>query len=121
MKKKSFNCPAELTVSLLGGKWKVIVLWLLRNGAQRSGKLKSRLPGISPAAFSAAVRDLEACGLVKRSRRQSTMLEVSYTLTARGESLSPIVKSMVRWGLAHQAIYVEAEFRMADFYRNSGR
>lgn len=116
MAKRSYNCPAEMTVRLIGGKWRIIILWLLRRGAQRSGKLKSRLPGITPAAFSNAVRGLEASGLVRRISRPGSPPEVSYELSARGASLGPIVKSLVKWGLAHQRDYAQGEFGMARFY-----
>src|SRR5437588_10782549 len=99
----NFNCPAEMTLHLIGGKWKVIVLWLLRKGPQRSGKLRSQLPGITATAFSRAVRELEESGILRRAIRGAGSgaypLEVSYRLTAKGESLGPIVKSLVRWGL----------------------
>lgn len=117
MAKKQFNCPAEMCLSLFAGKWKVIVLWLLRRGPQRSGKLRSRLPGITAAAFSNAVRELERDGLVKRFVKPGAVPEVSYGLTARGESLSPIVKSLVKWGLQHQGDYASGEFAMAKFYQ----
>jgi len=116
MLKKKFNCPGEMTLHLIGGKWKVIVLWLVRKGPQRSGKLKSRMPGISPAAFSKAVRELEEAGLLRRATKGTAPVEVSYSLTRRGESLSPIVKSLVKWGLAHQQEYAAGEFGMAKFY-----
>ena len=117
MQKKRFNCPAEMALSLIDGKWKVIVLWLLRKGPQRSGKLKSRLPGISAAAFSNAVRELERDGLLRRSQKSGIGLEVTYGLTERGETLSPLVKGLVKWGLAHQADYALGDFAMAAFYR----
>jgi DNA-binding HxlR family transcriptional regulator len=116
MKKKPYTCPAEMTIHLIGGKWKVIALWLLRKGPQRSGKLKSRMIGVSSTAFSLAVRDLESAGLIRRTVKASELLQVSYSLTPRGESLSPIVKSLVKWGLAHQKEYASGEFRMARFY-----
>jgi DNA-binding HxlR family transcriptional regulator len=119
MLKQKFNCPAELTVSLFSGKWRVIVLWLLRRGPQRSGKLKSKLPGITAAAFSNAVRELEQDGLIFRRMRPVLPLEVSYGLTAKGESLRPLVKMMVKWGLEHQSDYVSGKFGMADFGVNS--
>lgn len=106
-----------MSLSLFSGKWKVIVLWLLRKGPQRSGKIKSRMPGITATAFSKAVRELEADGLVRRAVKDIYPPEVSYHLTARGESLSPIVKSLVKWGLEHQSHYVTGEFGMAAYYR----
>src|SRR3954465_13027829 len=116
MNRRQFNCPAEMTLHLIGGKWKVIVLWLVRNGPQRSGKIKSRMPGITSTAFSKAVRDLEAAGFLRRNTKRVYPPEVSYVLTGRGESLKPIVRSLVKWGLAQQADYVLGEFGMAKFY-----
>lgn len=110
-----------MTLSLFDGKWKIIVLWLLRKGPQRSGKLKSRMPGISSTAFSKAVRELEDHGLVHRLVRDVYPPEVSYALTERAESLSPIVKALVKWGLAHQSLYVQGDFGMAQFYRQPGK
>ncbi len=115
--KKRFNCPAQMTIDIIGGKWKVIVLWLLRKGPQRSGKLKSRMPGISPAAFSLAMRDLESSGLIRRTVKPSSQLHVSYSLTPRGETLVPILRSLVKWGLSNQKEYVLGDFGMAKFYR----
>lgn len=120
MNKKPFNCPAELTLHLIAGKWKVIVLWLIRKGPQRSGKIKSRIPGITSTAFSKAVRELEADGILRRISKGTYPPEVSYELTSRGETLGPIVKSLVKWGLTRQADYAIGEFSMVQFYR-SGR
>lgn len=112
MPKKKYRCPAEMTLDLIGGKWKIIVLWLLRKGGQRSGRLKSQMPGISATAFSQAVRELEAVGLVQRRELAGANLAVSYALTVRGESLKPIVRSLVKWGLEHREHYALGEFLM---------
>lgn len=121
MAKRKYNCPGEMTLDLIGGKWKPIVLWLLRKGPQRSGRLKSHLPGISPSAFSLAVRELEADGLIKREASGGYPAAVSYRLTERGESLRPLIRSLVKWGLSHQTVYVAGEFGMAQFYANGPR
>lgn len=114
--KKRFNCPGEMALHLIGGKWKIIVLWLLRKGPQRSGKIRSRMPGITATAFSNAVRDLEKHGLIQRKTKGHYPVEVSYTLTTKGSTLSPIVKSLVKWGLANQNDHVIGDFGMAPFY-----
>jgi DNA-binding HxlR family transcriptional regulator len=113
MNKKQFNCPGEMTLALIGGKWKIIVLWLLRKGPQRSGKLKSSLPGITSTAFSNAIHDLEYAHLIKRMAKPTVPPKVSYVLTPKGETLRPIVKSLVKWGLENQADYVLGDFGMS--------
>lgn len=114
MIKKKYNCPAEMTIDVIGGKWKVVVLWLVRKGPQRSGNLKSRMRGISPAAFSLAVRDLEERGLLRRIVHSQFPLEVSYALTPRGETLSPIIKSLVKWGYENKSVYAQGHFQMEE-------
>jgi DNA-binding HxlR family transcriptional regulator len=108
-----------MTLSLIGGKWKIIVLWLVRKGPQRSGKIKSRLPGITPTAFSKAVRELEVDGILKRISKGTYPVQVSYSLTPKGESLLPIVKGLVKWGFAHRSEHLEGEFNMEKFYRKN--
>lgn len=112
-----FNCPAEMTLQLFSGKWKVIILWLLRKGPQRSGKLKSRLPGISSTAFSKAVRELESDALIFRTSTDEFPPQVSYGLSEKGESLKPIVRGLVKWGLLHRRDYSSAPFEMERFYQ----
>ena len=118
MEKRKFNCPAEMTISLMGGKWKAILLYNMRKGPKRFGELKRLSPGITQATLTKELRDLESSGLVKRFAISKDRLGgVEYSLTARGESLKPILYSMIRWGLAHQKEYVVGDFGMAIFQK----
>src|SRR5579872_7480847 len=94
--------PSELPLSIISGKWKGTILWALRDGPLRSGKLKAHLPGITGAAFSNAVRDLEEAGALKRKAKETVPPEVSYQITPRGESLLPILRVLVKLGFDHQ-------------------
>lgn len=114
--KKTFNCPAELTVSLIGGKWKSILIYNLRRGPRRFGDLKRRSPGITPATLAQQLRELEASGLVARKQVGKDRIDgVSYALTAKGQSLKPIIYAMARWGLANRVDHALGEFRMEAF------
>ena len=116
MKKKKFNCPAEMCVSLVGGKWRAILLYNLRRTPQRFGELKRLSPGITPATLTKELKTLETAGLVKRSVLGRDRLSgVEYALTARGESLKPVLYAMIRWGVAHQRDYALGDFGMARF------
>lgn len=116
MRKKSFNCPGELTVSLIGGKWKVILLYNLRRSTLRFGELKRRSPGITPATLTIQLRELEEADLICRKRLGTDRSDgVEYSLTKRGESLRPVINALIKWGLVNQSEYVIGEFGMAKF------
>lgn len=116
--KRRFNCPGELAVSLIDGRWKLIVLYNLRRGSLRFGELRRRSPGITAATLSTQLRELEKNDLVKKSLiGKDKLAGVEYTLTARGQSLRPVVNALIRWGLTHQKEYAAGEFGMAAFQR----
>jgi DNA-binding HxlR family transcriptional regulator len=118
MKKKKFNCPAEMTVSLMGGKWKAILLYNLRKGPKRFGQLKRLSPGINPTTLSKQLREMEATGLVSRTElEEGSLPAVEYQLTPLGESLKPVLYSMIRWGITHQKEFVIGDFGMAVFQK----
>lgn len=118
MRKRRFNCPAELTAHLIGGKWKAILVYNLRKGPMRFGELKRRCPGITQATLTQNLREMEDAGLIRRDLLGKDRLAgVEYALTARGETLKPVITAMIRWGLAHQGEYALGEFGMAVFQK----
>jgi DNA-binding HxlR family transcriptional regulator len=120
MKKKKFNCPAEMTLSLMDGKWKAILLFNLRKGPKRFGELRRLSPGINHATLSNQLRELEKNGLVERHELSpAPKLAVEYCLTERAEALKPALYALIRWGIAHQKEYVVGEYGMAHFHKSS--
>lgn len=118
MQKRKFNCPAEMTLSLIGGKWKAILLYNLRKGPRRFGELRRLSPGISPATLTKELGALEEAGIVARTLvGRDRLAGVEYSLTAKGESLKPVLYAMIRWGLANQKDYVLGDFGMAVFQK----
>ena len=118
MKKRKFNCPAEMTLSLIGGKWKVILLYNLRKGPRRFGDLRRVSPGITQATLTRQLRELEAANIVRqRLLGNDRTAGVEYSLTEKGESLKPVLYSMIRWGIAHQKDHVAGDFGMSVFSR----
>ena len=115
MKKRKFNCPAEMTVSLIGGKWKAILIYNLRRGPVRFGEIKRRSPGISSATLSAQLRELEAAGLIEQAVLGRDRLSgVEYALTPRGQSLKPVINAMIRWGIQNQKDFAVGDFGMKN-------
>ncbi len=98
MKKELPSCPVEITMSLIGDKWKVLIVRDLLTGTKRFGELKKSVTGISQKVLTSNLRQMEASGLVKRKVYAEVPPRVEYSLTKTGLSLKPILDSMVKWG-----------------------
>ncbi|HSP21417.1 MAG TPA: winged helix-turn-helix transcriptional regulator [Planococcus sp. (in: firmicutes)] len=96
---KSFNCEKELTLSIIGGKWKMLILWHLgKEGTKRFGELKNLMPGITQRMLVTQLRELEEHLIVHREVYPVVPPKVEYSLTDQGHSLIPILDSMYEWG-----------------------
>ena len=98
MKKELPACPVELTVGLIGDKWKILIIRDLLPGTKRFGELKKSLNNITQKVLTNKLREMEASGLVKRKVYPEVPPRVEYSLTDTGLSLKPILDSMVEWG-----------------------
>ncbi|MDX6747351.1 helix-turn-helix domain-containing protein [Polaribacter sp. PL03] len=98
MSKKDI-CPLNYTMSLIGTKWKPLVLFHLLEGELRSGVLQKKVPGISNKMFTQTVRELEKDGLILREVFPVVPPKVEYKLSSRGSSLKSILISLDNWGL----------------------
>lgn len=96
--KKVFHCPLELSFSLVGGKWRCVILWHLRKGELRFSALQRRLPGITPKMLTQELRELEAYGLLNRKVYAVVPPKVEYSLTESGERLIPVLRQIYQWG-----------------------
>ncbi|MEL6562272.1 MAG: helix-turn-helix domain-containing protein [Bacteroidota bacterium] len=95
---QDFHCALDVTMHFIGGKWKVIVIWYLRNGKKRFGELKSCIPDITDKMLSIQLKALEEDGLISRKVYAEVPPRVEYELTEEGTSLLPIVESIAKWG-----------------------
>lgn len=91
-------CPVETTLSLIGNKWKVLILRDLAPGKKRFGQLQKSIGNVSQKVLTALLRSMEADGLVHREVFAEVPPRVEYSLTDLGESLKPILNSMWAWG-----------------------
>jgi DNA-binding HxlR family transcriptional regulator len=101
MKRKGLKCPAELTLDVIEGRWKVLILWQLFQGARRFSELFRALDGITQKMLTQQLRELEKDGIVHRKVYPQIPPKVEYSLTSLGESLRPVVDAMCEWGLKH--------------------
>ncbi len=98
-KDRVFFCPVEVTISLIGGKWKsLIIYWLIEKKIVRFGELRKLLSHATPQMLTAQLRELEADGLIQRKVYTQVPPKVEYSLTKVGESLTPLILSMTTWG-----------------------
>jgi DNA-binding HxlR family transcriptional regulator len=93
-----FYCPVDLTLSVIGGRWKSLVFWNLRDGAKRYSELKRILVGINDKMLSQVLKELEVSGIVSRKDYSTIPPKVEYSLTVEGEKLLPVLKKMEEWG-----------------------
>lgn len=91
-------CPVEMTLSLIGDKWKVLILRDLITGTKRFGELKKSIGTVSQKVLTAQLRNMEENGLVHREVYAEVPPRVEYSLTELGQSLKPILDAMKNWG-----------------------
>ena len=96
-------CPVALTLSLIGGKWKALILWNLLEGTMRYSALRKAVPDATPKMLTQQLRELEAERRARRCARRGRPPRVDYALTPTGESIKPILTAMYRWGDAYLA------------------
>ena len=101
MKKRATSCPAEVTLAIIGGRWKVLILFQLFQGVKRFSELFRSLPGITQKMLTQQLREMERDGIVQRTVYPQVPPKVEYRLSARGETLQPVVRAMCRWGIQH--------------------
>ena len=98
MKKDLPACPVEITMGLIGEKWKVLIIRDLLIGTKRFGELRKSVTGITQKVLTNNLRQMESSGLIKRKVYAEVPPRVEYSLTETGWSLKPILDSMVVWG-----------------------
>jgi DNA-binding HxlR family transcriptional regulator len=95
---ESHQCPVTTALAVIGGKWKVIILWHLQDGVKRFGELQRQVKGISQKMLTQELRDLEETGLVSRKVYPVVPPKVEYSLTETGWSLKPVLEQLSAWG-----------------------
>jgi DNA-binding HxlR family transcriptional regulator len=108
LRNHEFTCEKELTMSIISGKYKIVIIWHLGNeGPHRYGKLFKLFPRISDRILTKQLRDLEQDGIVARNIYPTVPPKVEYYLTDMGNTILPIVNDMWRWGKENMQYYYE--------------
>ena len=98
-------CPVETTLTLIGDKWKVLILRDLLPGTKRFGELKKSIGSVSQKVLTAQLRDMEENGLINRKVYAEVPPRVEYSLTDLGKSLEPILDAMGNGGEGYKASF----------------
>jgi DNA-binding HxlR family transcriptional regulator len=100
--RKTYYCPVEVTLDLIGGRWKPLILWHLKErGVLRHGQLKRLIPTITQKMLTQQLRQLESDGLVQRKQYAEVPPRVEYSLTGYGRELQEMLDLFCSWGAAH--------------------
>ena len=94
-------CPVNTTLSVIGGKWKVLILYHLVEQTQRFNELRRLLPEITQRMLTLQLRELEEDGLIHREVYPVVPPKVEYSLTDFGRTLLPVIGSMHQWGVEY--------------------
>jgi DNA-binding HxlR family transcriptional regulator len=92
------KCPMFTAQALIGGKWKVIILWLLHDGVKRFSEIHRAIPDVTQSMLTNTLRDLESDGLIHREVYREVPPKVEYSLTPIGRKLLPVLQMLAEWG-----------------------
>lgn len=96
---QEYPCCTSLTMGVIGGKWKSVILYHLMEGPLRYNSLRKSMPTVTERTLSLQLKKLEEDGIVKRKvYHKKPPLKVEYKLTPLGESLIPLIKAIAAWG-----------------------
>ena len=98
MKANNDKCPAEFTLAMIGGRWKIPIIFHLLDGRKRFTELARALNGVTQKMLTQQLREMERNGLVERKVFAQVPPKVEYSLSELGMSLRPVVDAMCQWG-----------------------
>jgi len=99
LKGKTYPCTVSLTMDLIGGKWKAVILYHLKNEPKRYNELRKEMPSITEMTLSLQLKQLEKDGLVLRKvYGKKPPIKVIYSLTDFGKGLVPVLDAITNWG-----------------------
>ena len=95
---KEFHCSVDVTLAVIGGKWKPAILWHLKKKTLRFSELQRRFPGTTRKMLTQQLRELETDGLIRREVFAQVPPRVEYSFTEKGQTIIPVLDLMYNWG-----------------------
>jgi DNA-binding HxlR family transcriptional regulator len=99
------DCPITATIDVIGGKWKPIIIFVLLEGPLRFGEIHRIIPGMALKVLSRQLKELEQDGIVTRTAYPEVPPRVEYALSAKGETLRPVMRLLSAWSTEHLLVH----------------
>jgi DNA-binding HxlR family transcriptional regulator len=110
---KSYHCPVEAALDVIGGKWKPLILWALGDKVLRFNELQKGLPGVNTKMLTKQLRELEEDGVITRTIYPEVPPRVEYAITDFGRTLIPILQALCNWGAGYLGVEKESAHQCA--------
>jgi DNA-binding HxlR family transcriptional regulator len=118
MNNKTFTCPVDVTLSRVGGKWKILILAHLHQVGKKSfSDIRKNLPGISEKMLNQQLKELQRDSLIEKNVLSIKPYRVEFFLTASGQSLSPLYDFLSKWGIDFLKQHNIDYFKDQDLYK----
>lgn len=106
-KGKKYNNPVELSLDVIGGKWKIPILWRLKDGSKRYGELQRSLPKVTHKMLTQQLRELELDEIISRKVYSEVPPKVEYNLTLLGKTVIPVIDLLREWGEEYRSVFTK--------------
>ena len=106
-KGEKYNNPVELSLDVIGGKWKIPILWRLKDGSKRYGELQRSLPKVTHKMLTQQLRELEQDEIISRKVYSEVPPKVEYNLTLLGKTVIPVIDLLREWGEEYRSVFTK--------------
>ena len=106
-KGKKFNNPVELSLNIIGGKWKIPIIWRLKDESKRYGELRRSLSKVTHKMLTQQLRELEGDEILTRKVYPEVPPKVEYSLTLLGKSVIPVIDMLREWGEEYRSVFTK--------------
>ena len=106
-KGEKYNNPVELSLDVIGGKWKIPILWRLKDGSKRYGELQRSLPKVTHKMLTQQLRELELDEIITRKVYSEVPPKVEYNLTLLGKTVIPVIDLLREWGEEYRSVFTK--------------
>ncbi|XOB63977.1 winged helix-turn-helix transcriptional regulator [Deferribacteres bacterium DY0037] len=113
VKGKEHSCPIEVSMNLIAGKWKLLIMWHLLKKTRRFGELQKKITNVTQKMLTQQLRELEADGLIHREVYPIVPPKVEYSLTPFGRSFEPVLNMMIVWGYEYAKRFGEVSYDLS--------